>query len=134
MVPNPDRSTLFQLVREAEGRGETGYVVLLCRMFLERFPEHGSVLHSLGVAFIELARYDEAETVLLQALACCPIEKKRIVLSGLGHLEEARGDRPGARAWFIKAHEANPNNANSLVFLGCSFFQDGDHGQAEQAH
>jgi tetratricopeptide (TPR) repeat protein len=130
----PDRKALFRQIRESEEQGDTACVLLRCREFLAQSSDHGPAWHSLGNAYLELARYQEAEHAFRQALMHCPVEQRHIVWSGFGHLEAARGNRSESRVWFTKAHEAAPDKADYLVFIGSSYFKDGDHGQAELAH
>lgn len=119
-------------IGNAQEKELSAYVLLLCREYLSENPAHGPTWCRKGIALIELRRYSESEEALNKALKLCPEEKKHIVLSQFGHLEEARGNLDEARSWFQKSHKANPRDASYLILIGSTYMKQGNLEKAEK--
>jgi tetratricopeptide (TPR) repeat protein len=104
------------------------------RRYLADHADHGLGWLLLGIALIELARYEEAEQALAKAIELCPWEKRQIPLAQMGHLFEEAGDYDQAAAWYRKAIEADPSDATYHIYLGAVLAKQGRLHEAEEAH
>jgi tetratricopeptide (TPR) repeat protein len=129
-----ERQDHYQRISDAHAEGLTAYVLQLCLEFLRSYPDHGPAWCVKGIVLAELARYDEAEEALKKAQKLSPNDGIQTVLSQFGHLEQARGNLSKAREWFKKAHDADPDDATYLIFIGSTFFREGNLQEAEQTH
>src|SRR4051812_42129466 len=105
------RRSRFKRLQRMSWRDLPALTILRARRFLAVYPDHGAAWCILGIALVELARYEEAETALMTALELCPMVKKDIPLSHLGHLFRARGNFPRAVEWYRQAIAADPDDA-----------------------
>jgi tetratricopeptide (TPR) repeat protein len=106
----------------------------LCRELLREFPDYsiGRVLQ--GVILYELARYQEAEQVLREAVRTLSLEQLPYAYAQLGHLHRDSGHYDEAERWYRKAIELDPDHAGKYVFLGALLAQKGDLRAAEECH
>jgi tetratricopeptide (TPR) repeat protein len=104
------------------------------RRYLADYSDHGPAWLLLGIAFTELGRYEEANQALLKALDLCPMVKRQIPLSHIGHMFHERGDCDRAAAWYRRAIEADPDDATYHIFLGANFAKQGRLIDAEKSH
>jgi tetratricopeptide (TPR) repeat protein len=108
--------------------------ILEARRFLREWPTNGPAWLLLGIALIELARYEEAEQSLAKALEFVPTEKRRIPLWHMGHLFLNCGDYDQAVQWYRKAIQASPGDATGYIFLGALLARQGRLHDAEEAY
>ncbi len=104
------------------------------RRLVRDYPCHGPAWVLLGVALVEVARYEEAEQALAKALDFRPAHKRFIPLGHLGHLFREAGDYEQAAAWYRRAIEASPDEASGHIFLGGVLAKQGRFADAEEAH
>lgn len=104
------------------------------RRYLADYPDHGPGWLLLGIALVELARYEEAEQALAKAIEHCPPEKRQIPLSHLGHLFRESGDYDQATVWYRRAIAADPADATYHIYLGAVLAKQGRLHEAEEAH
>ena len=128
------RDTLYRKAFDAWSSGEYAYALEQSRELLREFPDFdvGCVLQ--GIILYELARYEESEQVLHQAVRSLSLEHLDHAYHHLGHLYEARGDHDSAEKWYRKAAELNPNHTWRYVFLGGLLAKRGDFSGAEACH
>jgi tetratricopeptide (TPR) repeat protein len=124
----------YDRLRKAMDSGHTSLTIVRAREILEHDPDFGPVWQFLGNALIELARYDEAEYALSEAIRLCPPERMRIPLAGMGHLFADRGDYPRAAEWYRKAIESAPDHAGGYIHLGGTLAREGRLDEAEMVH
>jgi tetratricopeptide (TPR) repeat protein len=134
MTANQEIQTRWDRLRAAHKASLPALTVAAAKEFLSEFPECGPAWKILGSALIDLARHDEAERALKEALALCPPEKLWIPLSEMGHMEKARGDYTAAAAWYRQAIEAVPDEASGHIYLGGVLARSGRPQEAEAAH
>jgi tetratricopeptide (TPR) repeat protein len=72
----------------------------------------------LGQMALRAQKYDEAIKFLREGMPRFDKDDKQAALRALGRAQFARGDRAGARATFAEAVTNDPNDAESLLFLG----------------
>jgi tetratricopeptide (TPR) repeat protein len=72
----------------------------------------------LGQMALRAQKYDEAIKLLTEGMPRFDKDDKQAALRTLGRAQFARGDRAGARATFAEAVTNDPNDAESLLFLG----------------
>jgi tetratricopeptide (TPR) repeat protein len=72
----------------------------------------------LGQMALRAQKYDEAIKFLREGMPRFDKDDKQAALRTLGRAQFARGDRAGARATFAEAVTNDPNDAESLLFLG----------------
>ncbi len=134
MSENPSREIRYERLRKAHDAGLTALTVLLARRYLADYPDHWPVWIWLGGSLMDLARYDEAEQSLYQALERCPDDQRRIPLSTMGHLLCARGDHQHAAEWYRRAIEAQPKHTAGYLYLGGTLALQGRFREAEEIH
>ena len=112
------RDKFYREMFDAWSHGEIACAFEVSRKLLCAFPDFnlGRVLQ--GVILYELARYDEAEQVLHDAMLGLPLEHQHHGYVHLGHLYRERGDYDRAERWYRKAIELDPENAGRHIFLG----------------
>lgn len=113
-------------IREAEDRDRSSMAEVHCLALLEEFPTHAGTWAALANAHMNLARFDEAEAALEQAMEHVPDDLAHIVHSKMGHLELLRGDRAAAMGHYRSAHELAPERAGPLIYLGSAHLEAGD--------
>ena len=104
------------------------------RRYLGDYPDHGPGWLILGIALVELARYEEGEQAVAKAIAHCPPEKRQIPLANMGHLFLEAGDYDQAAEWYRKAIDADPADATYRIYLGAVLAKQGRLHEAEEAH
>jgi tetratricopeptide (TPR) repeat protein len=126
--------TGYRRVFDAWSAGKRASALELCRDLLRDFPDYtiGRVLH--GVILYELARYQEAEQVLREAIRSIPLERLQHGYTHLGHLHRESGHYDEAEKWYRKALELGPDDAGRHIFLGILLAKRGDLSGAEECH
>ncbi|HEY3395852.1 MAG TPA: tetratricopeptide repeat protein [Lacipirellulaceae bacterium] len=102
--------------------------------FLADYPDHGPAWLLLGIALIEVARYDEAKQAILKSMDCYPAEKRQIPLAQMGHLFMESGAYDEAAAWYRQAIQCDPDDATYHIFLGAVVAKQGRLEEAEVSH
>jgi tetratricopeptide (TPR) repeat protein len=128
------RETRYERLKRLSDGPFPALTIRYARRYLLDYPEHGPGWLLLGIALVELARYEEAEQALAKALELCPPDKRQIPLGHMGHLFMAGGDFDQAAAWYRKAVEADPDDATYHIFLGGVLAKQGRLHDAEEAH
>lgn len=126
--------TAYLQAFDAWAAGEQAIALELCRELLHNFPDHtiGRLLE--GIILSDLARYDEAEQVIKEAIQGLSLEALPHGYTHLAHLHNDRGRYDEAEKWYRKAIELDPDNAGLHVFLGAVLARKGDLQQAEASH
>jgi tetratricopeptide (TPR) repeat protein len=124
----------YRGVFDAWSAGQYASALELCRELLRDFPDYtiGWVLH--GIILYELARYQEAEQVLREAIRSIPLEQLQHGYTHLGHLHQESGHYDEAEKWYRKAVELSPDDAGRHVFLGALLAKKGEFRAAEECH
>jgi tetratricopeptide (TPR) repeat protein len=104
------------------------------RRFLIDHPDIGPAWMLVGIALVELARYEEAEQAFAKAIELCPPDKRQCPLAQMGHLFREAGDYDQAADWYRRAIEADPGDAKYRIFLGAVLAKQGRFRDAEEAH
>ena len=128
------RTTRFKRLCAARDAYHTALLVKRARRYLIKYPEHGPAWHMLGIALTDLARYNEAEQALWNALRLCPEHLRRIPLCSMGHFHDARGELARAARWYKRAIDAAPNHAAGYIYLGGVLARQGRLREAEKIH
>jgi tetratricopeptide (TPR) repeat protein len=111
-----DRDVAYRKMFDAWSNGEPAHALELSRELLQKFPECNIGWLLQGVILYELARYNEAEQVLLSAIQDMTLEQLDHGYLHLGHLHRDRGDYENAEKWYRKAAELNPENPGRHIF------------------
>jgi tetratricopeptide (TPR) repeat protein len=128
------RQARFRRVRAASNANLPALTVLRGRRYLGRYPDHGYAWHLFGIALLELARYDEAEQAISNALRLCPEEKRQIPLCDMGYLFKFRGNYEQAARWYQEAIDAAPRDTQGYIYLGSLLALQGRLREAEEVH
>ncbi|TVP54888.1 MAG: hypothetical protein EA351_12265 [Gemmatimonadales bacterium] len=80
-------------------------------------PDHPAALNNLGLGYIELGRFDEAEEVLTHA-ATLPREGSGLARFNLVRLRLLQGDPAAARAEVAGVREAAPDDPRVMIATG----------------
>jgi tetratricopeptide (TPR) repeat protein len=124
----------FEDIVEASDAGLPAYVIELAHTFVSETPDLGPAWIFLGIALVELARYDEAETAFHMAIEYWRSENLRVPYEQLGHLYQAKGEYENAALWYNRAIEADPDDTGGHIFLGCILAKQGKLKEAEARH
>ncbi len=79
--------------------------------------DHPAALNNLGLAYIELGRFERAEEVLTHAVTL-PREGSGLARFNLARLRLLQGDLPAARAEIAGVHEAAPDDPRVKIATG----------------
>jgi tetratricopeptide (TPR) repeat protein len=128
------RNTAYRRTFDAWSQGEHAYALELSRELVRGFPDYsiGWVLH--GVILYGLARYEEAEQVLREAIQGLDLDELSFGYIHLGHLHRDRGNNEEAEKWYRKAIELSPDDAGRHTYLGALLAKKGDLKAAEESH
>ncbi|WP_428305983.1 tetratricopeptide repeat protein [Lacipirellula sp.] len=112
----------------------TALTICYGRRYLRAFPEDGLAWLYVGIALVEVARYEEAEQAIARAISLCPTEMRHHPLSHMGHLFREAGDYDQAAEWYRRAIAAGPDLPHHYIFLGALLAKQGRFADAEEAH
>src|SRR5437763_11326293 len=112
------RVTRLRRIKEASDDALPALTVARCRDPLEDYPEDATAWMFLGIALTELARYDEAEEALENAIAHCAPGALWSMFSEMGHMHKAKGAFKQAERYFRKVIAEVPDEATGYTFLG----------------
>jgi tetratricopeptide (TPR) repeat protein len=129
-----DKKRRYQRLRKLSDGPYTALTIRYGRRYLADYPDHGPAWMLVGVALVELARYEEAEQAFAKAIEFCPTEKRQVPLSQMGHLFLEAGDYDQAAEWYRKAVDADPGRATYHIFLGAVLAKQGRFHEAESEH
>ncbi len=104
------------------------------RRFVLQYPDHGLAWLLLGIALVELARYEEAEQAFVKAIDLFPEDQRSIALGHMGHLFKMSGDFEQAAHWYRLGIETTANDATYYIFLGGALARQGRLHDAEEAY
>ena len=107
--------------------------VLLAERWLRDHPDDLGVIYDYAMMLYQMARYDEAIRVYMDAIERFPDDRWGLY-NGLGNLYRYRGDFSVAELWYQKAVDENPDEATSYVFLGAVQARQGKLKEAETTH
>ena len=124
----------FQRLRKLSKGPLYALTIRYGRSYLEDHSDHGPAWLTVGIALVELARYEEAKQAIAKAIDLCPLEKQHLPLSHMGHLFRFAGDYDQAAAWHRRACEACPKDASYHIYLGAVLAKQGRFTEAEEAH
>jgi len=128
------RDTAYRKTFDAWSRGENAYALEQSRELLREFPDFDLACLLQGIILYKLARYEESERVLHQAVQAISFEHLGYAYTQSGHLYRERGDFENAEKWYRKASELDPDHSGRYVFLGALLAQRGNLSGAEECH
>ncbi len=122
-----------RMLRHACLNDHAATTVLLAARWLDAHPNDISAIYDYATMLYQMARYDEAIRVYLDAIE--RFEEWRWVLyNQMGQLYRYRGDFAEAEIWYQKAIDEDPNEAGSYIFLGAVQARQGKFVEAEATH
>jgi tetratricopeptide (TPR) repeat protein len=121
-------------VKEAYVADELATVVALGEILLRSNPDDGPTLMRVGDSLSAMGQYERAGQYLERALQLAPDAYRHQVLWRLGKLCEHRGDFLTAARYYEEAHQCQPGDGTSLIFLGAALASLGRLDEAETAH
>src|SRR5689334_17561289 len=124
----------YQKMDAAWDAGENAYALELSRELLQQFPDFAMARLLQGGILCQLARYDEAERVIHDAIQGIPLEQLHIGYCRLGQMFDRRGDFENAVKWYRKAATDAPDKSHYHIFLGGMLAKKGDLAGAEASH
>ncbi|HEX7942658.1 MAG TPA: tetratricopeptide repeat protein, partial [Gemmatimonadaceae bacterium] len=104
---NP-RRVFARLANEYRKSGHLDSAIEICRKQVPLQPTYISGYIVLGQALFDSAQFDEARTTFETALGLDP--ENLIALRQLGDIARATGDAEGARAWYHRLLDVDPQN------------------------
>ena len=90
--------------------------------------KNASTLNTLGLCFLKLQKYDEANTALLKAFSFD--QENIIILNSLGRLNHDLRKSKEAESYFQKAFALNPNNLETLNNMAGFYLEEEKYQQA----
>lgn len=124
----------FDRLRRLSKGPYPAFTIRYGRRFLVDYPASAVAWIMVGIALVELARYEEAEQAFAKSIELCSPENRHFPLAQMGHLFRESGDYDQAAAWYRKAIEAVPDDATPRIFLGAVLAKQGRFHEAEEAH
>jgi tetratricopeptide (TPR) repeat protein len=131
MKRTESRVTRLKRIQESCDNAMPALSVARCRDLLADYPEDPTAFMFLGIALTELARYDEAEEALENAIVYCAEGARWSMLAEMGHYYKARGDFRRAERYFRKVIAEAPDEASGYTFLGDILFYQGRLAECE---
>jgi tetratricopeptide (TPR) repeat protein len=128
-----DQQSRYERLSKLSNGPFPALTIRYARRYLAEYPDHGAAWHLLGIALIELARYEEAKTAMTRAIDLCPTEKRQIPFAQMGHLFMESGDYHQAEVWYRHAVQADPDDATYHIFLGALLAKQGRLEEAERS-
>lgn len=119
------RVTRLKRIAEASDNALPALTIARARDLLEDYPEDPTAWMFLGMGLTELARYEEAEEALENAIVYCAPGAKWSMYSEMGHMHKAKGDFKRAERYFRKAVAEEPDESTVYTFLGDILFYQG---------
>src|SRR5579864_3492623 len=104
------------------------------RRLLADYPDFWVAWVLVGMALVDLARYEEAEQAIAKALELSPQDQRQLPLAQMGHLFREAGDYDQAAEWYRKAIEADPGDEKYHIYLGAVLAKQGRLIEAEEAN
>ena len=102
--------------------------IIQCNQILKIDDKNASTLNTLGLCFLKLQKYNEANKTLLKAIS---IEGKNIIiLNSLGRLNHQLRESKKAESYFDKAIALNPNNFETLNNMAGFYLEEGKYQKA----
>jgi tetratricopeptide (TPR) repeat protein len=132
-MPELSMQERFRRLSQISDGPYTALTILTARRFLRDYPEFGPAWLRLGIALVEIGRYEEAEQALAKALDFAPEGKRHFPLWHLGHLFQYSGDYERAAHYFRESITAQPEDATGFIYLGAVLSRGGKLHEAEQA-
>lgn len=126
--------TQYSKMQRASDSDLPALTMCRARRYLNKFPQKGPAWLLLGIALIEMARYDEAEQAILKAIERCPPENLWIPYVRMGDLFKFAGDYEQAAEWYRKTIERFPQDASGYTYLGGVLARQGRLREAEEVH
>lgn len=121
------------MLRVAYSNDQAATTVLLASRWLQAHPNDLGVIHDYATMLYQMARYEEAIQVYLDAIE--RFEDGRWGLyNQMGHLHRYRGDYAVAELWYQKAIDEDPSEVAPYVFLGAVQARQGKLTDAEETH
>jgi tetratricopeptide (TPR) repeat protein len=111
---NP-RRVFARLANEYRKTGELERAIEICRAHVPQQPSYISGHIVLGQALFDDAQYGDARQTFETALALDP--ENLIALRSLGDIARLHGDLPGARDWYGRLLDVDPQNPEVLALL-----------------
>jgi tetratricopeptide (TPR) repeat protein len=125
------RVVRLKRINEASENGLPALTVARARDLLEDYPEDPTAWMFLGMALTELARFEEAEEALENAIVHCAPGARWSMLSEMGHMHKAKGAFKQAERYFRKVIAEVPDEATGYTFLGDILFYQGRLRESE---
>ena len=127
-VPENAQKIYDEAIRDLESRkAESGMAQL--KKALEIFPDYYLALERLGTEYVKLARYEDAQQVLLKAVAVNPRGQESYYALGVSqfHLKQNLTAEDSLR----RATDLSPNSVNANFWLGIVLMRTNKLDQAE---
>lgn len=131
-APDPVPPTDLQPLQALLRNGQFAEVLAQGRALAQRYPPSAALLNVLGSAALSLQRFEEAESLMRQALAVNPRHFR--VRNNLGLALAAQGRNDEAEAAHREAIAINPDYANAHNALGVIEQEKGDLAAAIGAY
>lgn len=123
-------------IEKAYSRGEFACVIELAEKYLEQYPDSARVLITYGKSLTVFHRYADAEQAIRKVISITDKlspEYLHIPYNALASIFEGSGNFVEAAKWYRMAHQADPQEASYLIFIGVMHFKSGKLAEAEQS-
>jgi len=101
--------------------------------FLGDYPKHGVGWALLGLAYMKLSRYTEAQAALKRAIRFVAEDHRAMPYAWMGDLYARKGDHRRAAWWYEKIILEAPDDGRGYLYLGMAQSRVGKHVEAETA-
>ena len=128
---NPEIISLSHAIRLFEA-GKTNEAEILCRQILQMKPAFADALQLLGGVALRRKNYEEAEKIILQAIALD--EEAAEFRNDLGNIYKAQGKLELAEKCFQQALELQPGFADAFANLGSLLADREKYPEAAEAY
>lgn len=127
----PDNIELLQEMAQLYKMIHKDDLVELCyQLILKQDPNHYQTIRQYGLLLIRLNQYQQAEDMLLQALATDEGLQDWNIYNGLGLIEDLQEQHNQALAYFFQALELSPKQVDVLNNIAYSLYRVKQYDEA----
>jgi len=128
---NSDFKARRAAVRKLDKNGAVAEYLDAAQRLVRDFAKRSAAWMELGIAFIYVARYDEALRALNKSVRLAKPKYHAIPFALKGDLYKAKGNYRLAEQWYRKAIDIEPRNADWWAFLGSVLARQGRLAEAK---
>ncbi len=130
---NADFERRLKAVRRLGAANSVASYLVAAQKIAADYPRRATAQLELGIAFIEVARYDDARKAIERSSSLCKPESVYFPYFWKGHLYREQGNLRLAEKWLRRSINSNPNYPEAWAFLGAVLAKQGRFSEAKSS-